>query len=154
MRELFFAALANYTLVTVAIVTALSQIIKVIYYRFRDGKWDLWHLFEAGGMPSSHSASVTALTLGVALQFGVNTALFTACLVFALIVIYDATGVRRSAGKQAETLNMVVGDLYKGQRVHIAKHKEILGHDPVEVLAGAAFAVVITLITYYVYFAG
>jgi len=152
MKELILSAFANYTLVTVSIVTLLSQIFKVFFYRFEEGKWNLGHLFEAGGMPSSHSASVTALTLGVALQFGLNTALFTACLVFALVVIYDATGVRRAAGKQAETLNMIVKDLYKGQNIHITKHKEILGHDPGEVFAGAIFAVVVTLATYYAYF--
>ena len=103
-------------------------------------------------MPSAHSASVTALTLAVALSVGWNTSLFTACLVFALIVMYDATGVRRAAGKQAEMLNKIVDDIYATGKVRVEKLKEILGHDPVEVVAGAALAIMVTLVTYYVYF--
>ena len=103
-------------------------------------------------MPSAHSASVTALTLGIALTLGWGSPMFTISLVFALIVMYDATGVRRAAGKQAEILNKIVDDIYAGGKVKVEKLKEILGHDPIEVVAGASLAVVITLITYYAYF--
>ncbi|MFA6548582.1 MAG: divergent PAP2 family protein [Candidatus Margulisiibacteriota bacterium] len=144
--------LSNFTFVAVTIAWFLAQAIKVVIYRFEEGKWNIWHFFEAGGMPSAHSASVTALTLAVALSVGWNTSLFTACLVFALIVMYDATGVRRAAGKQAEMLNKIVDDIYATGKVRVEKLKEILGHDPIEVFAGATLAVIVTFLTYYVYF--
>ncbi|MBI5399414.1 divergent PAP2 family protein [Candidatus Saganbacteria bacterium] len=129
----------------------LAQLIKVIIYRFQEGHWNLWHFFEAGGMPSAHSASVTALTLSIALTNGVRTPLFTICLVFALIVMYDATGVRRAAGKQAEILNKIVDDIYSSGRVKVEKLKEILGHDPIEVVAGAILAIIMTMLVYWTY---
>jgi len=143
--------LTNFTLIAVSVSWFLAQSIKVIIYRFQEDNWNLWHFFEAGGMPSAHSATVTALTLAVGLTVGWQTPLFTACFVFALIVMYDATGVRRAAGKQAEILNKIVDDIYSTGKVRVEKLKEILGHDPIEVFAGASLAIVMTLITYYVY---
>lgn len=144
--------LSNFTFMAVSVSWFLAQAIKVVIYRFQEGHWNLWHFFEAGGMPSAHSASVTALTLAIALSLGWNTPLFTVCLVFALIVMYDATGVRRAAGKQAEILNKIVDDIYATGKVRVEKLKEILGHDPIEVVAGASLAVIVTFIAYYVYF--
>jgi len=152
MQQLITGLLSNFTLVAVATSWFLAQAIKVIIYRVQDGHWDFWHFFEAGGMPSAHSASVTSLTLGVGLTVGWDTALFTACFVFALVVMYDATGVRRAAGKQAEILNKIVDDIYSTGKVKIEKLKEILGHDPIEVIAGASLATVVTLCIYYVNF--
>lgn len=144
--------LSNFPLVAVTIAWFLAQSIKVVIYGLKDHDWDLWHFFEAGGMPSAHSASVTALTLSIALTSGIQSPLFTASLVFALIVMYDATGVRRAAGKQAEILNKIVDDIYSTGKVKVEKLKEILGHSVLEVIAGAGLAIIVTLITYYVYF--
>ena len=152
VQELFFGFLSNFTFVAVTISWFLAQTIKIFLYRFKEGEWNIWLFFSAGGMPSAHSAAVVALTLGVALTEGFKNPLFTACLVFALIVMYDATGVRRAAGKQAEILNKIVDDFYSTGKVKVAKLKEILGHDPVQVMVGAGLAITMTLITYYVYF--
>lgn len=146
------ALLNNFTFIAVFFSWFFAQTIKVIYYWIMDKKFSLWHFFEAGGMPSAHSASVTALTLGIALTQGWSSPLLTISLVYALIVMYDATGVRRAAGKQAEILNKIVDDIYANGKVRIEKLREILGHDPIEVLAGATLAVIITLIAYYAYF--
>ncbi len=144
--------LSNFTFIAVSVAWLLAQVIKVIIYRFGEGEWNIWHFFEAGGMPSAHSAAVTSLTLSVGLTVGWDSALFTACLVFALIVMYDATGVRRAAGKQAEILNKIVDDIYSTGKVRIEKLKEILGHDPIEVVAGVSLSVIVTFIAYYVWF--
>ncbi len=148
MIDIFYAMLSNFTLMAVVVSWFLAQSSKVIIYRFQDGNWNFWHFFEAGGMPSAHSASVTSLTLSVGLTVGWDSALFTACAVFALIVMYDATGVRRAAGKQAEILNRVVDDIYATGKIKVEKLKEILGHDPIEVIAGASLAIVVTLVMY------
>lgn len=97
----------------------------------------------SGGMPSSHSALCFALTTSVALVHGVGDALFPVCLGFTLIVMYDAAGVRRHAGKQAEVLNIIVGDLFQGHPISEKKLKELLGHTPLQVAAGAALGVIV-----------
>jgi len=152
MIEIVNALLANFTFRAVAVSWFLAQVIKVVIYRFGEERWNLWHFFEAGGMPSAHSAAVSSLTLSVALIMGWDNPLFTVCLVFALIVMYDATGVRRAAGKQAEILNKIIDDIYSTGRVKVEKLKEILGHDVIEVIAGASLAIFATIIMYYVYF--
>ena len=144
--------LSNFVLIAVAVSWFTAQSLKVVIYRFQEDHWDFWHFFEAGGMPSAHSATVTSLTLAVAMTVGLQSPLFVACLVLAAIVMYDATGVRRAAGKQAELLNKIIDDSYSTGKVKIDKLREILGHDPLEVLAGASLAVVLTHIAYYVYF--
>ncbi|OGC25036.1 hypothetical protein A2291_01580 [candidate division WOR-1 bacterium RIFOXYB2_FULL_42_35] len=149
---MLFHVFSNFSLIAVIIAWFLAQMIKVLIYGLKDHDWNIWHFFEAGGMPSAHSASVTALTLSVALTLGMQNQLFTACSVFALIVMYDATGVRRAAGKQAEILNKIVDDIYSTGKVKVEKLKEILGHSVIEVIAGVFLAVIVTLITYYVYF--
>ena len=148
MIKLFFDLFSSFTFMAVFISWSLAQSIKIVIYRFTEGKWNLWHFFDAGGMPSAHSAAVTALTIGVAFELGTSNPVFTVCLVFALIVMYDATGVRRAAGKQAEILNKIVDDIYSTGKVRIDKLKEILGHDPVEVVAGASLAIIVTHIIF------
>lgn len=151
LNEMFFALINNFSLMVVAIAGFLAQLIKLYIYWIKEKELNFWHLFEAGGMPSSHSASVTALTLGIGLTEGWCSPLFTISLVFAIIVMYDATGVRRAAGKQALMLNKIIDDMYPQQREEKGKLKEILGHDPIEVFAGAVLAVAVTLVYYYVY---
>lgn len=150
--DIIKALLSNFTFVAIVVSWFFAQLIKVFIYWIVDKEFSLWHFFEAGGMPSAHSASVTALTLAIALTLGWSSPLFSISLVFALIVMYDATGVRRAAGKQAEILNKIVDDIYSDGKVRVEKLKEILGHDPVQVFAGATLAVILTLVTYYVYF--
>lgn len=152
INGLILSLLGNFTFVAVTVSWFLAQFIKVLLCWYNEKKLNFWHFFEAGGMPSAHSASVTALTLAIVLTQGFNSPLFTISLVFALIVMYDATGVRRAAGKQAEILNKMVDDIYANGKVRIEKLREILGHDPIEVFAGASLAVMVTLIVYYVYF--
>jgi acid phosphatase family membrane protein YuiD len=152
VRALLGSLLSNFSFLVVVVSWFSAQAIKIVIYRFKEKKWNLRHFFEAGGMPSAHSAAVTSLTLGVALSAGWDSPLFTACLVFAMIVMYDATGVRRAAGKQAEILNKIVDDIYSTGKIKIEKLKELLGHDPIEVFGGATLAVIATLLIYYVYF--
>jgi len=151
INNLFISLLGNFVFVAVFISWFLAQIIKVIIYWMLEKKLNIWHFFEAGGMPSTHSASVTALTLSILLTQGPGSPLFVVSSVFSLIVMYDAAGVRRSAGKQAEILNKMVDDLYSTGRVKVEKLKELLGHDPIEVVIGASIGVVVTLIAFYVY---
>jgi acid phosphatase family membrane protein YuiD len=97
-------------------------------------------------MPSSHSAIVMGLTAAVGKYSGVSSAAFAIALIFSFVVMYDAAGLRRAAGKQAEVLNRLVEDLMHMRGVEEQKLRELLGHTPVEVLVGAVFGLAVGLI--------
>lgn len=140
----FVATLAaNPTFVSGLLAWFFAQSVKVVLNFFVERIWDLRFLFACGGMPSSHSALCTALTTSVALCHGMADSLFPVCLGFSLIVMYDAIGVRRHAGMQAEVLNMIVEDLFQGHPIRKRKLKELLGHTPSQVVAGALLGFVV-----------
>ena len=97
-------------------------------------------------MPSSHTSLVVGLATSVGVQLGLGSSLFVVCLAFALIVMYDAAGVRRHAGKQAEVLNALVEDYFQGHPVAEQELKEVLGHTPMQVAMGALLGVVTALV--------
>jgi len=124
----------------------LAQVSKVIIWRLRQGKTDLKLLVSSGGMPSSHSALVSALATSVGLQEGFDSAAFAIALVMALIVMYDAAGVRRAASIQAHILNQILEELFKGHPISEERLRELLGHTPLEVLIGALMGVVVSFV--------
>ncbi|KAH7290996.1 hypothetical protein KP509_30G072300 [Ceratopteris richardii] len=128
---------ANPTFMSGLVAWTVAQVLKVFTTFFVERRWDFKMLLGSGGMPSSHSALCMALTTSVALCHGISDALFPVCLGFSLIVMYDATGVRRHAGMQAEVLNLIVEDLFQGHPISEKKLKELLGHTPLQVGAGA-----------------
>ncbi|KAF8117854.1 hypothetical protein N665_0008s0195 [Sinapis alba] len=134
---------ANPTFVSAVFAWFFAQTSKMVINFCIERKWDLSLLFASGGMPSSHSALCMALTTSVALCHGVADSLFPVCLGFSLIVMYDAIGVRRHAGMQAEVLNLIIRDLFEGHPISQRKLKELLGHTPSQVLAGALVGIVI-----------
>ncbi|EES18564.1 uncharacterized protein LOC8068977 isoform X1 [Sorghum bicolor] len=137
------ALAANPTFVSGLVAWAVAQAAKALLTSVVERRWDLRMLFSSGGMPSSHTALCTALTASVALCHGVSDALFPVCLGFTLIVMYDATGVRRHAGMQAEVLNKIVEDLFEGHPISERKLKELLGHTPSQVFAGAILGILV-----------
>src|SRR5262249_8797083 len=96
---------------------------------------------ETGGMPSSHSASVAALSTAVGLHQGFNTPLFGVTLYFSLIVMYDAAGLRRAAGRQATLLNRLIQEDWEHRDAEAHRLMELLGHSPLEVFVGAVLGV-------------
>lgn len=124
----------------------LAQTLKVLWGAWREKRinfrWFLW----TGGMPSTHSAAVASASTVTGMYYGFDSVIFMVVLVFSLIIMFDAAGVRRAVGKQASILNTMVEDMYKGQEVGEKKLKELLGHTPFEVLAGAAFGIIVSLI--------
>ncbi len=125
----------------------IAQFLKGAWYIIVKRKIDFTRFVGPGGMPSSHSAFVTSLTVGVALKEGLNSTAFAMAVVFALIVMYDAAGIRRAAGRQAVILNKIVDELFHHGHVKEERLKELLGHTPVEVFVGAILG---GLIAYYV----
>jgi uncharacterized protein len=137
----------NKVLLTAIIGSLSAQILKLIINYINHKKLDFRILFSTGGMPSSHSASVMSLSMAVGFEEGFKSNLFAICLFFSFIVMYDAAGIRRAAGKQAEILNKIIEDLYAGKRAD-EKLKELLGHTPIEVLIGAIWGIIVALIMY------
>ena len=118
-------------------------------HRYSTGKLDWVRLVGSGGMPSSHTALVVGLTTAVGLKDSVDSSLFALCLVFSLVVMYDATGVRLQAGRQAEVLNQMILELPQQHPVSDTRPlRDSLGHTPVEVGAGAMVGVVIGWLHY------
>ena len=125
---------------------SIAQAAKVIYTSVRQKRLNLRVLAETGGMPSSHSAIVMGLTASVGKYSGLSSAAFAIALIFSFVVMYDAAGLRRAAGRQAEILNRLVEDLVHMRGVQEQKLRELLGHTPVEVLVGAVLGLAVGVI--------
>ena len=102
----------------------------------RTRRWNFRRFVETGGMPSSHAASVAALSTAVGMEEGFRSTLFGATLFFSLIVMYDAAGLRRAAGRQAEVLNRLIDEHFRHPEKDAQRLMELLGHTPLEVLVG------------------
>ena len=125
---------------------AIAQVAKVTLLSVRLGRLDLRALAVTGGMPSSHSAIVMGLTTSIGKYAGPTSPQFAIALIFSFVVMYDAAGLRRAAGRQAAILNRLVEDLVNMRGVQEQKLRELLGHTPVEVLVGAVLGVAAGLI--------
>ena len=123
----------------------IAQVAKVTLSSVRQRRLNLRVLAEMGGMPSSHSAIVMGLTAAVGKYAHVYSAEFAIALIFSFVVMYDAAGLRRAAGRQAEVLNRLVEDLVHMRGVQEARLRELLGHTPLEVLVGAVIGLAVGL---------
>ena len=114
----------------------LAQSIKIVLGVIRLRRFDFRWLLGTGGMPSTHAAGVTALSLAVGFHSGFDSPLFATAVAFTVITLFDAQGVRRWSGRQAQVLNKMMQDMYFRRRIQEQQVKELLGHTPIEVLAG------------------
>ncbi len=121
----------------------IAQALKpFIYYSvYHRWNWTLW--FSVGGMPSSHSALVTATAFSVGLFAGFDTPTFAVAVALAMVVVYDAAGLRRQAGYHAQRLNMLISEFFAGQPITDQALKEVLGHTPRQVIAGVLLGVAV-----------
>jgi acid phosphatase family membrane protein YuiD len=149
--------LTNFPLLASLIAILFAQFVKVPIQFIATHKIDWKLITSTGGMPSSHSAAVTALTTGVAIEQGMDSPIFAVSTIFAVITMFDATGVRRHAGEQATAINKLVFDFnrfvkeakdfpYAEDGEKQKKLKELLGHQPIEVFFGGLTGIVLTLI--------
>lgn len=145
--------LSNYPLMSAVLAWFVAQVIKTaIDAYFNKGiNWE--RMTGSGGMPSSHSSTVVSLAIATGISYGVDSTLFAIALIFAIVVMYDATGVRRETGKQAVILNRLLLDnpfSWTGKEFE-KKLKEYVGHSPFQVLMGAILGILIAVIMAYVY---
>ena len=126
----------------------VAQTLKVFLAVRKKHQFDVRWFLGTGGMPSAHSAGVSALAISVGYQVGFHTPAFAVALMFALVTMFDAQGVRRSVGRQAIALNKLIDELYLKGQVSEARFRELLGHTPIQVIVGAALGCLIAVLIY------
>ena len=138
----------NRLLDVAAISCFLAQFYKVFSPLLKGEKIQWRRLFQTGGMPSSHASTVVSLSTGVYMLKGPSSIEFAISMVFMGIILYDATGIRRQAGKHAKALNTLVESIEKRDGIEIISEefKEFLGHTPLEVFVGSLLGIVVGLL--------
>lgn len=124
------------------IAWSIAQVLKIVTHYIQHKELDLTRIVGSGGMPSSHSSLVMGISTGIGIKYGWGSDIYILALVFSVIVMYDASGVRRSVGKQAIILNRIIKNLYQHKKIQEAKLKEFVGHTPKEVFAGALLGII------------
>ncbi|MFZ4450811.1 divergent PAP2 family protein [Salibacterium aidingense] len=152
--------LSNFPLWAALFSILFAQVIKIPLAYMASKKWDFTLVTSTGGMPSSHSAAVTSVSVAIGLEHGFDSSFFAICMVFGVIVLFDATGVRRHAGYHATVLNQLVVDFNKfvteakswQKKEETEKReelKELLGHQPIEVFFGCVVGLIIAMLGHY-----
>ncbi|XP_058101268.1 uncharacterized protein LOC131245681 [Magnolia sinica] len=137
----------NFPLICAFLAFALAQFLKLFTTWFKEKRWDSKRLLGSGGMPSSHSATVTALATAIGLHEGTGGSSFALAVILAAIVMYDASGVRLHAGRHAELLNQIVCELPEEHPLsNVRPLREPLGHTPLQVVAGAILGCIVSFL--------
>ena len=149
--------LFNIMIESAILANVLAQLIKIPIYYIKHRKWRISLIVSTGGMPSSHAAFVASLATAVALESGVGSVYFAIAFVLAAVVIYDAMGIRRHAGKHAAMLNKLIADLKEliespnlmrrfSDPAYHKQFKELLGHEPAETFWGSLFGIGVAVV--------
>ena len=136
----------NHALVAALIAMMLAQFIKPFVHYLMYKEWDPAQMFGSGGMPSSHSAFVCSLALVTGMRAGFDSEVFAVAAVFGIIVLYDAANVRWQSGLHAQRINQILRELFRGQPISEDTLKEVIGHTPRQVYAGAIFGLIVGLL--------
>lgn len=145
----FSGIFQNPVFITTMLASLMAQILKLPLCYLRHKEWDWSLLFSAGGMPSSHSAVVTAAAVGIGHYTGFDTPLFGLAFAIATVVIYDATNIRRQAGFHAQQINRIIKELLTGEAKPVEEFnelREVLGHSPAEALGGIILGILVNIV--------
>lgn len=166
-KSMLTSLLSNFPLWTSIITIFLAQFLKIPWNYINTRQWDWGWLIHSGGMPSGHTSAATSLATAIGLRYGFDSPGFAIATIFSIVVMYDATGIRRHAGLQAQVLNQLVDDFthlvvqlsQRKEKEDAAKKekvrtplKEILGHQPIEVFTGLWFGITMALLSYWIWF--
>ncbi len=144
-NEIWYEVITNKVLVIPVSAWVISQLLKVFVLLAREKRFDLWFLLRSGGMPSSHTALVCALATAAAMTQGFNSVAFAITVILAMVVMYDAAGVRQAVSRQSAILDRIVKELLaKRPRDEVERDlREFIGHTPFQVIAGASLGIFI-----------
>ncbi|MFH1478664.1 MAG: divergent PAP2 family protein [Candidatus Omnitrophota bacterium] len=143
----FFISLGkNQVFLSTLLAWLIAQSVKVIIGVVQEKRFNFRWFVGTGGMPSSHASTVSALATSIGLIFGFSSPFFAIAFFFAFIIMFDAQGVRRQSGQQAEALNKIIEDIYLQKGIKQERLMEFLGHTPIQVFIGSAIGVIIALI--------
>ncbi|MEW6101759.1 MAG: divergent PAP2 family protein [Candidatus Omnitrophota bacterium] len=143
MGQILRELLSNKIFITTLSAWIIAQTIKVTTGIIRERKFDFRWFVGTGGMPSSHAAGASCLASSIGFQYGFDSVYFALAASFAIVVMFDAQGVRRAAGKQARILNKLTEDIYWRGRMDEGRLRELVGHTPIEVIAGFLLGIVV-----------
>ncbi len=146
MFEIFADIIKNKIFMTTLSAWLIAQSIKVTIGVIRERKFDFRWFIGTGGMPSSHAAGACCLAAAIGLEYGFDTVYFALAASFAIVVMFDAQGVRRATGRQARILNKVMDDIYWKGKIHEGRLRELIGHTPIEVIGGFILGVTIAFV--------
>lgn len=135
--------IANKIFLAAAISWLVAQSLKVMLTFLVEKEIKVERMHGSGGMPSAHTATIVSASTAIGMVEGWSSSIYALSLIMAFIVMYDASGVRRSVGKQAKWLNDIIFDFYKHKHVEEEKLKELIGHKPTEVVVGAILGIII-----------
>ena len=147
MADLF----SNYALIAGLVAWGIAQVVKVPLEYLQTRTWNWVLLLRAGGMPSSHSALVTGISYATGLFSGFDQPVFALSVALAMVVVYDATGIRRQAGKHASLINAMIEDLASGHPLKEEQLREVLGHTPLEALGRVVLGLVIAQLAWFIW---
>lgn len=140
----FINGLTNNQYFAVAFVSwFIAQFLKVILTIITEKKFDIGRFWGSGGMPSSHTSSVMGLSTAIGIIKGWDSVYYAIAIVFSMIVMYDASGVRRAVGKQASIINEIIHEFYEHKHIEQRQLKELIGHTPFEVIGGAILGILV-----------
>jgi len=146
MKEIFLQLSQNKIFLTTLSAWLITQSLKVFIGVVQKRRFDFRLFVGTGGMPSSHVAGAACLATAIGLEYGFNSAYFALAASFAIVVMFDAQGVRRATGKQARILNKITDDIYWQGKIHDGRLRELVGHTPLEVIAGFFVGVLIAVL--------
>ena len=146
MNEIFSEIIKNKIFMTTVSAWIIAEVIKVTLGVIKEKRFDFRWFIGTGGMPSSHVAGASCLAAAVGLEYGFDSVHFALAASFAIVVMFDAQGVRRSTGRQAHILNKVMEDIYWQGKIHEGRLRELVGHTPIQVIMGFLLGVCVALL--------
>jgi len=145
MENVFSQLVKNKIFLNTLAAWIIAQTIKVVIGIIRQKKFDFRWFVGTGGMPSSHASGASCLAAAIGLEHGFESTYFALAAAFALVVMFDAQGVRRASGRQARILNKITEDIYWQGKIKDNRLRELIGHTPIEVIAGFFLGVFIAI---------
>lgn len=144
--DFFDLIFSNHVLLCAGLSWFIAQLLKTLIHLLLERRFSMERMVGAGGMPSSHTSTIVSLSVAVGFVEGFDSAMFAMGAVMTFIVMHDASRVRYSVGQHARLINKMLVESFKGGVVHHEKLKELIGHKPLEVYAGAVLGIIVSVV--------